>query len=269
MSLTRTLILSNTCIQYAAATPKSVVLILHGSAQRGTDKTLLENITFISRIKNGIDNPNRIVLIPQLPTTQGGWWANTLQPIFDYIATNYPTLPIDMVGFDDFGQNAMATQLSVYGGKLRSACAIAGGTYADIPNKVAYAKNIYSYLIYNGGDTTINNGAAIDDLEAYLRAKPVANNVCWKANQGGTPPNGVYGTHNAWDAAFTGIYGGTQTNAPYIATVWGWLDLNVDPDVANILNSAAQPVTPRSVYVNGTKIWNGLTQGDPTKVEVY
>jgi hypothetical protein len=249
--------------------PKSIVLILHDTPQCGTDKTLLENITFISRLKNSVDNPNRVVLIPQLPTGQGGFWANTLQPIFDYIALNFPTLPIDWVGFGMGGGNIM-TGMSTYGAKVRSACIIATGQYADAANKAAFAK-LYTLLSYNGGDTTINNGAAIDDLENYLRAIPVANNVCWKETQGGTPPNGTYGTHNNWDVLFTGIVGGTAPNNGYISTYWGWLDLNVDVDPAGLRVGA---VPAKSVYITNavgtkTKVWDGLTQGEPIKIEVY
>jgi hypothetical protein len=265
MTMTRTLVLNNTCIQYAPATPKSAVIILHDTPQCGTDKNLLENIAFIARLKNGTDNPNRLVLIPQLPTNQGGFWANTLQPIFDYLALNYPTLPIDWVGFGMGGGNIM-TGMSTYGSKVRSACVIATGQYSDAANKAAFAKNVYSLLSYNGGDTVINNGAAIDDLENYLRAIPVANNVCWKQTQGGTPPNGTYGTHNNWDVLFTGIVGGSAPNNGYISTYWGWLDLNVDLDPAGF---RVGPVPKRNVYVLGTKVWDGATQGDPTKVEIY
>jgi hypothetical protein len=261
--MNRQVILSNKAVQYSHPTAvKSVVLILHDTAQIGTDLTAIEAVAFISRLKNSLDNPKRAVIALQLQTGQTGYWSNSLDPAFAYIATAFPGLPIDVIGFGIGGGNII-TDLTAYASKIRSVACIAAAPSADSATKLTLSK-IYTYFVYAPSDPTTNVISFTDAVVAALHASPysVANYVC-QAGQYGKAAD-----RNAWDVFVSGLYGDgvtyPQFNLPAAATYWYWLDNTVDLDVAHI-----RPDVFKSVYVNGVKKHDGAVDGDPIKVEIY
>lgn len=264
MTMVRTVILSGKGVQYTPSTianAKSVVIILHDSPQMGTDLTLIDAVRFISRLKNGIDNPNRIVIIPQLQTGQTGFWANTIQPVLDYIIATYPTLPIDWAGFG-MGAANLVTAVPIYVTKIRSAAIVSTTIDQSTTTKTALAK-VYSFFAVNGDSPSIaqypNDKTSMDNVFNAIRASGVPSIIA-SENWQSSPPDNL---HNAWDQFFCGIwYDGSQPTYNFTAAgsyYWSWLDSIVDADPGALRTTTTTTAAPKRIYVNGINVgpWNG------------
>src|SRR6478609_4373210 len=99
--------------------PKSIGIILHGIGQQGTDLTLISRMSFYQALK-AMDLPH-ILLFPQLPKDQTGFYPNTMDGVFlsaDKIAAskNLPTMyheaGLSLGGID------VSSQLAHYASKI-------------------------------------------------------------------------------------------------------------------------------------------------------
>jgi hypothetical protein len=167
--MTRTIVNNGTCIQYSPASgtgAKSVVIILPGTGEQGTDPTIIEtNIKVAGALKAGTFSVNRIILFQQLPKSQGGFYANTIGPLLTY-ALSF-NLPIDFSGLS-LGGMGVGLNLPVYPGKFRSAMTCPGKVENNVPadkNGLAvYYDSAYKKLpsihYYDPADNKILGGYA-------------------------------------------------------------------------------------------------------------
>ena len=267
MTMNRTVItsgtLANKAILYQNSTSvKSVVLCLFDTPQTGTDLNLLEQVLFVSRLKNSSDNPNRAVLALQLQPGQGGYYQNTLGPAFDYIAATFPGLPIDVLSYGNGGTN-FAALIETYATKMRSVAIFDSALAPTTAGKAAIMK-MYSYISsMQGANSTVETNTT--NLISYIM-NTIATNLgltqsqvwqsdgssnkqlkCWSSYRGPLIDTFVPGN---------GLQGGVDN-------YWGWLEGIVDLDPAHLF---ATPT--KNIYVNGIKV--GPWTGDPiVKVEMY
>lgn len=163
-------------IQYLKYTPttmavKGAILYLHGISERGTDPTLIENNEIPKQLKAGLEVPY-IVVAPQLPSSQGGWWANTTDPIIELMKTYKLDLHITGISL---GGMAVATLVYSKPGLFKTAASVCGKL--DAPdNPTAALMTTAMGLIptihyYDPTDVTISYGygsikAMCDQLKA-------------------------------------------------------------------------------------------------------
>ncbi len=246
--LNRTQQLNNTVLQYApanVATAKSVVIILPGIGEKGSDLTIIEShIAVAAALKAGTFAPNRIVLFAQLPTSQGGYYANTVGPVVTY-AKQF-NLPIDFSGLS-LGGMGVGLNLPVYPGVFRSAMTCpgkveanvtAGPTWPAIYYDSAY-KKLPSIHYYDPADNTIANG--------YTSTKALVTKLQAAGKKDITlielPGKG----HNVWDYAYSA------------ANYWAWLDA---------LDTPVAPPTVKHLWLNDTVDMGPCTVTAINKIEV-
>lgn len=204
--------LNGTCIQYAPiAKAKSVVIILPGIGERGTDVTIIErNIGVAKALKAGTFSVDRIVLFQQIPTSMGGYYGNVIGPLITY--ANSFGLPIDFSGLS-LGGMGVGINLPFY--KVRSAMTCPGKVEANKPvdqwGPAIYYDSAYekvpSIHYYSVGDMTIANGyTSTKNLVTKLQASG-KKDISLIEFQGTN--------HNVWDYA----YDATKAN-----NYWTWLD---------------------------------------------
>lgn len=114
-------------VQYLKYTPttmaiKGAILYLHGIGEKGTDPTLIENNEIPKQLKNGLEVPY-IVVAPQLPSNQGGWWANTTDPIIAMMQTY--KLDLHLTGIS-LGGMVIATLVYQKPGVFKTAASVCG-----------------------------------------------------------------------------------------------------------------------------------------------
>lgn len=236
MTMVRSTPITNV-VQYANSAPKSVVLILTDTAQKGSDFSLIDAVPFILRLKNSVDNPQRAVVIVKLPSDQTDFWANTVGPVITWIQQAYPGLPIDLAAYGKGGNN-VPSNLQAYTNVFRSVAVVDPSPNFDNSTATVNAmKSIYSLL----GTSGQVGSSVIDPIQNALHAVPVAQNVC-SAEWIGL--DSTEGQVNAREEFFTGIWGdGTHPNKN-IPSYWNWLDTVVDPDVAGLRS--------KNLYINGS-----------------
>jgi len=210
--------LNGTCIQYAPKSgAKSVVIILPGKGELGSDPTIIEShIKVAAALKAGTFSVNRVILFQQLASSQGGFYGNTIGPLIAYAKTL--GLPIDFSGLS-LGGMGVGANLPYYPGVIRSAMTcpgkveqnVAAGpmTSAGVPQwpAVDYVdayRKVPSIHYYDPADLTIQDG--------YSSTK----NLVTKLQTEGKKDISLielpgYG-HDVWDYAYS------QAN------YWAWLD---------------------------------------------
>ena len=242
--------LNGTCIQYSPASgtgAKSVVIILPGKGERGTDPTIIENNIGVAKaLKAGTFSVNRIILFQQIPTSQGGFYANTIAPLIAYAKTF--GLPIDFSGLS-LGGMGVSLNLPLYGSQVRSAMTCPGNVepnkpldqYGPAVDYIAPYRTIPSIHYYDPADNTITNGyASISSLVTKLQAEGKKDiSLILLPGKG----------HNVWDYA----YGG--------ANYWAWLDA-----LDGIVVSPPPAPTQTHLYINA--IDKGVWTDPITSVEV-
>lgn len=214
--------LKGTCIQYAPLTgsPKSVVIILPGIGELGTDPTTIEkNIGVATAVKNGTFSVNRIILFQQIPKVANtNYYANTIAPLIAY--ANSFGLPVDFSGLSLGG---MGVSLNLPFFKVRSAMTCPGNVELNKPadkwGPAIYYDSAYmkipSIHYYDPGDRTIQDGGgytSILNLVTKLQAKGKKDITLIKLPGAG---------HGVWNAAY-----GTGAN-----NYWAWLDALDAPPV--------------------------------------
>lgn len=231
--MTRTPQLNNTIIQYTPSVPaRSVVIVLPGIGERGSDLSIIEkNIGVAKALKAGTFVIDRIILFAQLPSSQGGYYGNTLNPVIAYAQTF--KLPIDISGLS-LGGMGVSNNLPSYSG-IRSAMTApgkveanvsAGATWPAIDYVAAY-RQLPSIHYYDPADKTIDDG--------YRSTKALVTKLQGEGKKDISlielPGKG----HNVWDYAYL------------LENYWQWLN-SLDSPVKII----ADPII--STVFDGTNI---------------
>lgn len=227
----RTLQLNGTCIQYSPASgAKSVVIILPGIGEKGSDPTIIEShIKVAAALKAGTFSVNRIILLQQLASNQGGYYGNTIGPLIAYAKTL--GLPIDFSGLS-LGGMGVGANLPYYPGVIRSAM--------TCPGKVE--QNVYAGPIQANGQP---QWPAVDYVDAYRKLPSIhyydpadntiidgyssTKNLVTKLQVEGKKDISIielpgYG-HDVWDYAYS------QAN------YWAWLEALDTPVAPPVLDA--------------------------------
>lgn len=243
--------LNGTCIQYMpATTPKSVVIILPGIGEKGSDPTIIEShIKIAAALKAGTFSVNRIVLFQQLASSQGGYYSNTIGPLIAYAKTF--GLPIDFSGLS-LGGMGVGLNLPYYPGTIRSAMTCPGKVEQNVAagpigsngapqwpavDYVDAYRKIPSLHYYDPADKTIVDG--------YTSTKALVTKLQAEGKKDITIMELPGYGHDVWDYAYS------QAN------YWTWLDS---------LDTPSQTTAPDLVVswslVNGVLV--GITQSGKT-----
>jgi len=202
-------------IQYLKYTPttmavKGAILYLHGIGEKGTDPTLIENNEIPKQLKNGLEVPY-IVVAPQLPSNQGGWWANTTDPIISMMQTY--NLNLHLTGIS-LGGMVIATLVYQKPGVFKTAASVCGKF--DPPDNptgalmITAMSKIPSIHYYDPTDVTIPYGyGSIKSMCDQLKAQSA--DVTFITLTGNPSP------HVIWPQAYA-------TNQ-----YWQWLASKVTP----------------------------------------
>jgi hypothetical protein len=232
--------LKGTCIQYAPLTgsPKSVVIILPGIGELGTDPTVIEsNIGVARALKAGTFSVNRIILFQQIPkAVNTNYYANTIGPLIAY--ANSFGLPVDFSGLSLGG---MGVSLNLPFFKVRSAMTCPGNVEANKPadkwGPAIYYDSAYmkipSIHYYSIGDLTIQNG--------YTSIKALVTKLKSWGKKDITIVEIAGNSHNVWDYAYS------------TANYWTWLDALDAPTVTK------DPVV--SSYYDGVNVISTTQSG--------
>lgn len=232
ITMHRTVILNNTVIQYIPSVPpKSVVIILPGIGEKGTDVSIIEkNIAVATALKNGTFSVNRIILFQQIPNVpNNGYYYGTISALITY--ANGFGLPVDFSGLSLGG---MGVSLNLPFFKVRSAMTCPGNVEQNKPTDKygpavyydsAYMK-IPSIHYYDPADATIQQGggyASILNLVTKLQASGKRDITLIRLPGAG---------HSVWNYA----YDVTKVN-----NYWSWLDaldapVKSDPVISTIFD---------------------------------
>jgi hypothetical protein len=230
--------------------PKSIGIILHGIGQQGTDLTLISRMSFYQALKV-LDLPH-IFLFPQLPKSQGGFYPNTMDPVFasaDKIAaskglpTMYHEAGLSLGGID------VSSQLAHYASKIKTAMTCPGKCEtSDKPTMDAYRAIKQSWHYYDPADNTIAYGyASIKTLYTTLIGEGKTNIAFTELPGAG---------HDVWDAAFVG-----NSRFPNVVP---WYTLIEQIDAGTV--TPPVPVTPH-LFVDDVDVCE-WPSGKFSKVEV-
>jgi len=202
-------------LQYTDPNPKSVVIVLHGDGEKGTDTSLLLRIPFISDINTGKFVPaGRIVIFPQLASGQPGWYANTMNAVVNYAKTF--KLPIDITGYS-LGGIGVGDNVPAYAGVFRSGASVCGRVDFSNNLMVPAFKAIPSIHYYDPADTRVAYGySSIVSLVQQLQGTG-------KTDISLVTLKGYPDAHTIWNIAYDAQH------------YWTWL---------NTLDGVQPPITP-------------------------
>jgi len=209
------------------ATAKSVVLIFAGIGEKGSDLSALLKVEFIQKFEAGQIPANRLIVIPQLPSSQPGWYQNIMTPIMNDIASKY-SLPVDGGGYS-LGGIAICDAVADknYGPIFRSAMSACGKDDPGNANCYPAFRKIPSIHYYDPADTTVaygyqNISAMVSQLQS--EGKKDISLVTLKGNP--TP-------HSIWNQVYEGLY-------------WDWL---------NTIDGTVAPPAPKThIYINNVDL---------------
>lgn len=186
------------------STAKSACVLFHGTGERGSDLSALLKIEFIQKFESGNLPAGRLIIIPQLPLSQTGWWQNTVGPVMNDVAKN--NLPIDGSGYS-LGGIAIGDAVPDpgYGQMFRSAMTACGKIDLSNPNCLPAFRKIPSVHYYDPMDTTVNYGYQnISAMVKQLLSEGKKDIALVQLKGTPTP-------HNIWNQVYEGLY-------------WDWLN---------------------------------------------
>ncbi len=211
--------------------PQAVILYLHGQGERGNDisdgtHSVIENNEIPKQMITPRFEQPYIVIAPQLASSQGGWYANTTQPIVELCKTF--GLDIYLCGLS-LGSMVGPTLIADNPGVFKGLITVCGKDEVSDPTKVTTLynelKRIPSIHYYDPLDTQIAYGyASIKDM-------------CTKAKSNGSdctlqlinlPPTAYH--HAIWSTAYQ------------VSNFWTWLASKVGPPIPK----------PATIWINDT-----------------
>ncbi|MGB5976821.1 MAG: PA14 domain-containing protein, partial [Cyclobacteriaceae bacterium] len=168
-----------------------VMIFLHGLGERGNGTTDLKKVTYNGPPKlaqQGRDFPF-IVISPQLPNTQGGWWGGITDEVVNYVFAKYPVdrTRVYVSGLS-LGGNGTYIYASQFPEKVTATVPIAAwGPTGD----ACKMKDIPTWAFHGDKDWTIN----------ITRGEAMINAI---KNCGGTTRWTVYPGvgHNSWSRTY-------------------------------------------------------------------
>ena|ERR1700748_3139454 len=227
--------------------PQAVIMYLHGQGEKGNDisdttSSIIEKNEIPKQmITPGFEQPY-IVIAPQLASNQGGWYANTTQPIVELCKTL--GLDIYLCGLS-LGSMVGPTLISDNPGVFKGLITVCGKMDISDPSKqtILYneLKRIPSIHYYDPADTTISYGY------------PSIKSMCDKAKANGSDCtlqliNLTSAHHNIWPIAYQ------------VQNFWAWLSSKVsapviisDPVISTVYDGTDVVQTTQSGVVIRTK----------------
>ena len=202
--MTKPAALKGTALQYTDKNPRSVVILLHGTGEKGMDLSKLLAIKFIGDIDAGRFTPTgRIVIIPQLPANQPGWYGNTMDPIMAYARTF--KLPIDITGYS-LGGIGVGDNVPQYVNEFHSAATVYDRVDYSNPKMIPAFTAIPSIHYYDPTDNTVAYGYT-SILSLFNQLTVLGKKDIAFVTLVGTPT-----PHNIWNQAYDATH------------YWAWLN---------------------------------------------